>query len=40
MVMDKFIKYVTFIPCPSDVKVVEAAMLFLKNVVKLWGDAK
>ncbi|TYK05161.1 reverse transcriptase [Cucumis melo var. makuwa] len=40
VVVDRFSKYATFIPCPLDVKVDEAARLFFKNVVKLWGIPK
>ncbi|KAA0050867.1 reverse transcriptase [Cucumis melo var. makuwa] len=40
VVVDKFSKYATFIPCPPDVKVDEAARLFFKNIVKLWGIPK
>ena len=38
VVVDKF--SATFIPCPPDVKVDEAARLFFKNVMKLWGMPK
>ena len=37
VVVDRFNKYATFIPAPTDCKVDEAARLFFKNVVKLWG---
>ena len=37
VVVDRFSKYATFIPAPADCKVDEAARLFFKNVVKLWG---
>ena len=37
VVVDRFSKYATFIPAPADCKVDEAARLFLKHVVKLWG---
>ncbi|KAA0040658.1 hypothetical protein IC582_025605 [Cucumis melo] len=40
VVVDRFSKYATFIPCSPDVKVDEAARLFFKNVVKLWGIPK
>lgn len=35
VVVDRFSKYATFILCPPNVKVDEAARLFFKNVVKL-----
>ena len=37
VVVDRFSKYATFIPTSADCKVDEAAHLFFKNVVKLWG---
>lgn len=37
VVVDRFNKYATFIPCSANVKVNEVARLFFKNVVKLWG---
>lgn len=40
VVVGRFSKYATFIPCPTDVKVNEVAQLFLKSVVKLWGMQK
>ncbi|KAA0050296.1 reverse transcriptase [Cucumis melo var. makuwa] len=40
VVVDRFSKYATFIPCPPDVKVDEAARLFFKNIVKRWGVPK
>jgi hypothetical protein len=40
VVVDRFSKYGTFIPTSADCKVDEAARLFFKNVVKLWGVPK
>ncbi|KAA0041284.1 uncharacterized protein E6C27_scaffold128G002760 [Cucumis melo var. makuwa] len=40
VVVDRFSKYATFIPCPPDVKVDKATRMFFKNVVKLWGIPK
>ena len=40
VVVDRFSKYATFIPATADCKVDEAARLFFKNVVKLWGVPK
>ena len=37
VVVDRFSKYATFIPAPTDCTAEEAARLFLRNVVKLWG---
>ncbi|KAK0606869.1 hypothetical protein LWI29_005470 [Acer saccharum] len=37
VVIDRFSKYATFIPAPKDCTAEEAARLFLKHVVKLWG---
>ncbi|KAI5652974.1 hypothetical protein M9H77_30161 [Catharanthus roseus] len=37
VVVDRFSKYATFIPAPTDCTAEETARLFLKNVVKLWG---
>ncbi|KAK0571046.1 hypothetical protein LWI29_010272 [Acer saccharum] len=37
VVIDRFSKYATFIPTPKDCTAEEAARLFLKHVVKLWG---
>ncbi|KZV49867.1 hypothetical protein F511_42259 [Dorcoceras hygrometricum] len=37
VVIDRFSKYGTFIPCPKDCTAEEAARLFFKNVVKYWG---
>ncbi|KAI4313284.1 hypothetical protein L6164_026275 [Bauhinia variegata] len=36
-VVDRFSKYATFILAPEDCKVDEAAHLFFKHMVKLWG---
>ncbi|CAL2270472.1 unnamed protein product [Prunus armeniaca] len=40
VVVDKFIKYATFIPALADFNVEEVARLFLKHVVKYWGIPK
>lgn len=40
VVVDRFSKYTTFIPCQSNVKVDETARIFFMNVVKLWGILK
>ncbi|KZV51023.1 hypothetical protein F511_43983, partial [Dorcoceras hygrometricum] len=40
VVIDRFSKYGTFIPCPKDCTAEEAARLFFKNVVKYWGLPK
>ncbi|KAI4331788.1 hypothetical protein L6164_016743 [Bauhinia variegata] len=37
VVVDRFSKYAMFIPAQADCKVDEAAHLFFKHVVKLWG---
>ncbi|KAE8654205.1 hypothetical protein F3Y22_tig00117056pilonHSYRG01112 [Hibiscus syriacus] len=37
VVVDRFSKYGTFIPCPKDCTAEEAARVFFKNVVKHWG---
>ncbi|KAE8656515.1 hypothetical protein F3Y22_tig00117000pilonHSYRG00231 [Hibiscus syriacus] len=37
VVVDRFSKYETFIPCPKDCTTKEAARAFFKNVVKHWG---
>ncbi|KAI5678652.1 hypothetical protein M9H77_09602 [Catharanthus roseus] len=37
VVVDRFSKYATFIPAPTDCTAEKTARLFLKNVVKLWG---
>lgn len=37
VIVDRFSKYATFIPVTTDCKVDEAARVFFKNVVKLWG---
>ena len=37
VVVDRFSKYATFIPAPHGCKATEAANLFFKNIVKLWG---
>ncbi|KAI5675744.1 hypothetical protein M9H77_06694 [Catharanthus roseus] len=37
VVVDRFSKYATFIPAPTDCTAEVTARLFLKNVVKLWG---
>ena len=36
VVVDRFSKYATFIPAPTDCTAEEAARLFFKNVVKYW----
>ena len=36
VILDRFSKYATFIPAPTDCTAEEAARLFLRNVVKLW----
>ena len=40
VVVDRFSMYNTFIPASVDCKVDEAAYLFFKNVIKLWGVPK
>ena len=40
VIVDRFSKYATFVPTSTDCKVNEAARLFFKNVVKLWGLPK
>ena len=40
VVVDRYSKYAIFIASPVDVKVDEAARLFIKHVVKLWGVPK
>ena len=40
VVVDRFTKYATFIPAPTDCNAEEAARLFLKHVVKYWGIPK
>ncbi|KAE8668158.1 hypothetical protein F3Y22_tig00112344pilonHSYRG00099 [Hibiscus syriacus] len=37
VVVDRFSKYWTFIPCPKDCTAEAAARAFFKNVVKHWG---
>ena len=37
VVVDRFSKYATFIPAPTPCNAEDAAHLFVKNVVKLWG---
>ncbi|KAE8708553.1 Detected protein of unknown function [Hibiscus syriacus] len=37
VVVDRFSKYGTFIPCPKDCTAEESARAFFKNVVKHWG---
>ena len=37
VVVDRFSKYATFIAAPTDCTAEEAAKLFLRNIVKLWG---
>ncbi|KAE8730099.1 hypothetical protein F3Y22_tig00003041pilonHSYRG00844 [Hibiscus syriacus] len=37
VVVDRFSKYGTFIPCPKDCTTEEAVRAFFKNVVKHWG---
>jgi len=37
IVVDRFNKYATFIPTPTNCQVDEVVHLFLKNVMKLWG---
>ncbi|XP_057754711.1 uncharacterized protein LOC130974013 [Arachis stenosperma] len=38
--VDRFLKYATFIPAPTDCTAEEASQLFFKNVVKYWGLPK
>ncbi|XP_052117959.1 uncharacterized protein LOC127747717 [Arachis duranensis] len=40
VVVDRFSKYATFIPAPTDCTAEEVARLFFKNVVKYWGLPK
>ncbi|KAH9648298.1 Endonuclease [Citrus sinensis] len=40
VVVDRYSKYATFIAAPTNYKVVEAARLFIKHIVKLWGVPK
>ena len=40
VVVDRYSKYATFIAAPADYKVDEAAHLFVKHIVKLWGVPK
>ncbi|KAH9744594.1 Endonuclease [Citrus sinensis] len=37
VIVDRYSKYATFIDAPVDCKVDEAARLFVKHIVKLWG---
>ena len=37
VMVNRFSKYVTFIPGTKECPAEEAARLFLKNVVKYWG---
>ncbi|KAK9233383.1 hypothetical protein WN943_023632 [Citrus x changshan-huyou] len=40
VVVDRYSKYATFIAAPVDCKADEAARLFVKHIVKLWGVPK
>ena len=40
VVVDRYSKYTTFIVAPTDYKADEAARLFHKHIVKLWGVPK
>ncbi|KAH9722467.1 Endonuclease [Citrus sinensis] len=40
VVVDRYNKYATFIAAPVDCKADEAARLFVKHIVKLWGVPK
>ena len=40
VIVDYYSKYVTFIAAPVDCKVDEAARLFIKHIVKIWGVPK
>ncbi|KAH9648372.1 Endonuclease [Citrus sinensis] len=40
VVVDRYSKYATFIAAPADCKADEAARLFVKHIVKLWGVPK
>ena len=40
VVVDRYSKYATFIATPADCKADEAARLFVKHIVKLWGVLK
>ena len=40
VVVDCYSKYVTFIASPTDCKADEAARLFVKHIIKLWGVPK
>ena len=40
VVVNHYSKYATFIVAPADCKVDEAARLFVKHIVKLWGVLK
>ncbi|KAK9181022.1 hypothetical protein WN944_024159 [Citrus x changshan-huyou] len=40
VVVDRYSKYTTFIVAPTDCKADEAARLFVKHIVKLWGVPK
>ena len=39
-VVDRYSKYATFIAAPTDCKADEAARLFVKHIIKLWGVPK
>ena len=40
VVVDRYSKYATFIAAPTDCKADEAAHLFVKHIIKLWGVSK
>ncbi|KAH9753791.1 Endonuclease [Citrus sinensis] len=40
VIVDRYSKYATFIAAPVDCKADEAARLFVKHIVKLWGVPK
>ena len=40
VVVDRYSKHATFIAAPVDCKADEAARLFVKHIVKLWGVPK
>ncbi|KAH9657888.1 Endonuclease [Citrus sinensis] len=40
VVVDRYSKYATFIAAPTDCKADEAARLFVKHIIKLWGVPK
>ena len=37
VIVDRFLKYATFVPMPKKCTVEMMAKLFMKNIVKLWG---